>query len=150
MAKNHSHVLPGGTVAFPVSFGSPGLFWAGRNPPAGVESLLRCICCLIQFMVTSWGVPRLATAGDPRIMQNLIYTYHHTRVDYIVRRTEPFNYLTGSTGFRAKAWGNDGLQESNPLTLKGLVRRATQGGLSCAEATRRTSQRRHTCDRSLL
>jgi hypothetical protein len=27
--------------------------------------------------------------------------------------------------------------------VEGLVRRAPQGGLSCVEATRRTSQRRH-------
>ena len=83
-------------------------------------------------------------------MQDIIDAYHLHRVKFNVSSTGPFNYLTGSTGFRAKAWGNDGLQESNPLTLKGLVRRETQGGLSCAEATRRTSQRRHTCGRSLL
>src|SRR5262249_22445860 len=75
MAKNHSQVLPGGTVAFPVPFGSPGLLLAGWNRPAGV-SLLRCVCCPVQFMVTSWGCPRVVTAGKPRSMQETIDAYH--------------------------------------------------------------------------
>jgi len=39
--------------------------------------------------------------------------------------------------------------ESN-LRFEGLVRRATQGGLSCAKATRLTSQRRQARGRSLF
>src|SRR5262249_7690869 len=75
MPKNHSQVLPGGTVAFPVPFGSPGLLLAGWNRPAGVESLLRGVCCPVQFMVTSWGAPRLISAADPHSMPEIIYAY---------------------------------------------------------------------------
>src|SRR5262249_56347566 len=74
-------------------------------------------------------------------MQDIIDAYHLHRVKFNVSSTGPFNYLTGSTGFPPKAWGNDGLQESNPLTLKGLVRRERQGGLFFAGATPPTSPR---------
>src|SRR5262252_9175398 len=80
MPKNHNQVLPGGTVVFPVPFGSPGLLLAGWNRPAGVESLLRGVCCPVQFMVTSWGAPRLISAGDPHSMQEIIYAYHLHRL----------------------------------------------------------------------
>src|SRR5215475_5060811 len=76
MPKNHNQVLPGGTVAFPVPFGSPGLLLAGCNRPAGVESLLRGVCCPVQFMVTSWGAPRLISARYPHSMQSIIDAYH--------------------------------------------------------------------------
>jgi hypothetical protein len=89
MAKNHSQVLPGGTVPFPVPFGSPDLVLAGWDPPAGVLPL-RCVNCLIQFMVTSGGAPWLVMAGKPRAMQEYVHAYHLHRIDFNISRSGQF------------------------------------------------------------
>jgi hypothetical protein len=62
MPKNHSQVLPGGTFACPVPFGPSGP--AGWDRPAGAESLLRRVCCPVEFMVTSSGATFLIAGGD--------------------------------------------------------------------------------------
>src|SRR5918992_1618052 len=59
MSTNQSQVLPGGILIRPIPFGAPGRLSAGWTRPAGVESLLPCLCCPIEFMVTSSGVPWL-------------------------------------------------------------------------------------------
>ena len=57
MSTNQSQVLPGGIFACQVPFGAPGLPSAGWPRPAGVESLLRRVCCPVELMVTSSGTP---------------------------------------------------------------------------------------------
>src|SRR4030095_9825138 len=63
MPKSHSQVLPGGIFACPVPFGAPGLVSGGRSPPAGAESLLRRVCCPVEFIVPSSGDPCLNNRG---------------------------------------------------------------------------------------
>jgi hypothetical protein len=56
-SKNQSQVLRGGIFAGAVPGAAPGLLSDGWTRPAGAESLLRRVCCRVEFMVISSGTP---------------------------------------------------------------------------------------------
>src|SRR5712691_1828906 len=65
-STNQSQVRRGGIVAGPGPGAAPGPLGAGGTRPAGAESLLRRVCGLVVFMVTSSGAPSPHIAGgDP-------------------------------------------------------------------------------------
>jgi hypothetical protein len=62
MSTNQSQVLRGGIVACLGPCAAPDFWSVGGTRPTGVESLLRCVGGLIEFMGTSSGTPWLQSA----------------------------------------------------------------------------------------